>query len=64
MRRPLRIAATFALTGLAIAYLVWKIDLETSIDVLLDASPWWFLLAAAIMILTALPMALRWQWMM
>ncbi len=64
MRRPLRIAGTFALTALATAYLVWKIDLEKSIDVLLDASPWWFLLAAAIMILTALPMALRWQWMM
>jgi len=64
MRRALRIAATVALTGLAVAYLVWKIDLETSIDVLLGASPWWFGLAAAIMILTALPMALRWQWMM
>jgi uncharacterized protein (TIRG00374 family) len=64
MRRFLRIAATLVLTGLAVAYLVWKIDLGTSVDVLLDASPWWFLLAAAIMILTALPMALRWQWMM
>ena len=64
MKRSLRIAATLVLTGLAVAYLVWKIDLETSVDVLLDASPWWFLLAAAIMILTALPMALRWQWMM
>jgi hypothetical protein len=64
MRRAIRIFGTVALTGLAVAYLVWKIDLETSIDVLLDASPWWFLLAAAIMILTALPMALRWQWMM
>ena len=64
MRRALRIAATVVLTGLAVAYLVWKIDLETSIDVLLGASPWWFGLAAAIMILTALPMALRWQWMM
>ena len=64
MRRSHRITATVVLTGLAVAYLIWKIDLRTAIDVLLDASPWWFLLAAAIMILTALPMALRWQWMM
>ncbi len=28
------------------------------------ASPWWFLLAVGIMIGTALPMALRWQWLL
>ena len=64
MRRGARIAATLVFTGLALAYLVWKIDLETTVDVLLDANPWWFALAAGIMIGTALPMALRWQWMM
>ena len=64
MRRTLRVVLTVLLTGLAIAYLAWKIDLDTTVDVLLDADPWWFALAAAIMILTALPMALRWQWMM
>ena len=64
MRRGIRIAATVLLTGLAVAYLAWKIDVERTVDVLLDASPWWFALSAAIMIGTALPMALRWQWMM
>ena len=64
MRRGVRIAATLLLTGLAVAYLAWKIDLEQTIDILLDANPWWFALSAAIMIVTALPMALRWQWMM
>ena len=64
MRRRTRIAATLVLTGLAVAYLVWKIDLRETIDVLLDANPWWFALSVAIMIGTALPMALRWQWLM
>jgi glycosyltransferase 2 family protein len=64
MTRALKVGGTLVLTGLAIAYLVWKIDLETTIDVLLDANGWWFALAVAIMTLTALPMALRWKWML
>jgi uncharacterized protein (TIRG00374 family) len=62
--RRFRIPLTLALTGLALAYLVWKVDLHETIDVLLDADPWWFALAVVIMIGTALPMALRWQWLM
>ena len=64
MRRPVRIGLTLLFTGLALGYLVWKVDLGTTIDTLLDADPWWFALAVAIMIGTALPMALRWQWLM
>ena len=64
MRRPLRIVLTVALTGLALAYLVWKVDLGDVVDTLLDSSPWWFALSVGIMIGTALPMALRWQWLM
>jgi len=64
MKRPLRIGLTLLFTGLAVAYLVWKIDLHETIDTLLDADPWWFALAAGIMVGTALPMALRWQWLM
>ena len=64
MKRALRIGATLVLTGLAAAYILWKIDPAETLDVLLGASPWWFALACAIMIGTALPMALRWQWMM
>jgi uncharacterized protein (TIRG00374 family) len=62
--RRLRIPLTLAFTGLALAYLVWKVNLHETIDVLFDADPWWFALAVAIMIGTALPMALRWQWLM
>jgi uncharacterized protein (TIRG00374 family) len=64
MRRSVRIALTLLLTGLAVAYLVWKIDLHETIDTIVHADPWWFVLAAGIMIGTALPMALRWQLLM
>jgi glycosyltransferase 2 family protein len=64
VKRWIRIGLTLLLTALAVAYLVWKIDVGETIDTLLDASPWWFALSAGIMIGTALPMALRWQWLM
>lgn len=64
MSRPLRVGATLLLTGLAVAYLVWKIDLGQTIDVLVAADPAWFGLSVAIMVLTVLPMALRWQWLL
>jgi uncharacterized protein (TIRG00374 family) len=56
-----RVALTLLVTGLAVAYLVWKIDLETAIDVLADADLAYFALAAAIMIVTTIPMAWRWE---
>jgi uncharacterized protein (TIRG00374 family) len=49
------------LTGLAVLYLAWKIDLEQTWDVLVQADPWWFQLAVAIMTLTVVPMAERWR---
>ncbi|HUQ22070.1 MAG TPA: lysylphosphatidylglycerol synthase transmembrane domain-containing protein [Gaiellaceae bacterium] len=61
MSRPVRVAATLLLTGLAVAYLVWKIDVGKTADVLADTSAWWFLLAVAIMTLTVVPMAERWR---
>ena len=64
MRRSLRVSLTLLLTGLALAYLVWKVDIHETVDTLLDASWWWFALAVAIMAGTVLPMALRWQWLM
>ena len=64
MKRPLRIGLTVLVTCLAIGYLVWKVDIHEIVDTLLDANPWWFLLSVTIMVVTALPMALRWQWLM
>jgi uncharacterized protein (TIRG00374 family) len=64
MTRRTRVLGTIVLTALAVAYLVWKIDLGTTVDVLVDASPWWFALAVAIMIGTVPLMALRWRWLL
>jgi hypothetical protein len=64
MKRLVRIVLTVVLTALATAYILWQIDVGETVDVLLDASPWWFGLSVAIMIGTALPMALRWQWLL
>ena len=61
MSRPVRVAATLLFTGLAIAYLLWKIDVRETAEVVADADPWWFLLAVAIMTLTVIPMAERWR---
>jgi uncharacterized protein (TIRG00374 family) len=64
MKRTIRVGATLVLTILAVAYLVWKVDLSKTLDVLADTELEWFLLSVAIMTGTALPMALRWQWLL
>jgi len=61
MSRRLRILATVVVTGLASAYLVWKIDISETAQVLADAKPWYFAAAVAIMVVTIFPMAWRWQ---
>jgi uncharacterized protein (TIRG00374 family) len=64
VKRPLRILIGVTLTTLAVAYILLKIDVHQTWDVLKSANLWWFGLAVAIMILTALPMAWRWQWLL
>jgi glycosyltransferase 2 family protein len=61
MRRALRIAGTLVVTGLAIAYLVWKIDLRRTGHELAHARLGYFLASLAIMVVTVWPMAWRWQ---
>ena len=61
MKRPLRVSLTLLVTGLCVAYLIWKIDLGKTLRVIADANPWYLLLALALMLLTVLPMAWRWQ---
>ena len=63
-RRAPRAAATVVLTALAVAYLIWKVELDQTIEILADANIWWLALAIAIMNLTLIPMALRWKWLM
>ena len=61
MSRPLRVVLTLVVTGLCTAYLLWKIDVGRTLRVILDADPLYFLAAVALMIVTVLPMAWRWQ---
>jgi uncharacterized protein (TIRG00374 family) len=61
MSRRIRIAGTALLTLLALAYLAWKIDLSRTADVLGETSLAWFVLSAAIMVLTVPVLAARWE---
>jgi uncharacterized membrane protein YbhN (UPF0104 family) len=61
MPRTLRLAVTLTVTGLCVAYLVWKIDVSKTAHILAHASVGWFLLSLAIMAGTVWPMAWRWQ---
>ena len=61
MKRPLRVSLTLLVTGLCVAYLIWKIDLGETLHVIASANPWYLVLALALMLLTVLPMAWRWQ---
>ena len=60
-RRLLRLLASLAVTALATAYIVWKIDISRTVHILVHANPWYFLGAAAITIASVWPMAWRWQ---
>jgi hypothetical protein len=64
MSRRTRRVGTLVLTAAAVAYIVSKIDFETTVDVLADASPAWFALAVAIMLGTVPVLALRWGWLL
>jgi uncharacterized protein (TIRG00374 family) len=60
-RRAIRVGSTLVVTGLCTAYILWKIDVGKTVDVLRDALVGYFLGAVAIMVVTVLPMAWRWQ---
>jgi glycosyltransferase 2 family protein len=61
MSRTLRAVVTLVVTGLAVLYLVWKIDLSEAFDVLSDASFGYVLAAWVLMVVTTVPMAWRWR---
>ena len=64
MTRPLRVALTLLVTALCTAYVVWKIDLGQTADVIADTRPGYLLVAVGITIVTTWPMALRWKWLL
>jgi uncharacterized protein (TIRG00374 family) len=61
MSRSIRVALTLLVTGLCVAYLIWKIDLGRTLRVIGDADPWYLLLALVLMTVTVVPMAWRWK---
>ncbi|HUG64961.1 MAG TPA: lysylphosphatidylglycerol synthase transmembrane domain-containing protein [Gaiellaceae bacterium] len=60
MTRRTRQVGTLVLTVAAIAYLIWKIELGATLDVLADTNLAWFALATFIMFVTV--PALAWRW--
>jgi hypothetical protein len=64
MSRRTRRLGTLLLTAAAVAYLVWKIDLTTTLDVLADTQVAWFAAAVAIMAFTVPGLAKRWDWLL
>jgi glycosyltransferase 2 family protein len=64
MSKPLRVVLTLAVTALAAAYVIRKIDVGRTAELLVDANPVWFGAASLIAVVTTWPMALRWKWLL
>jgi uncharacterized protein (TIRG00374 family) len=61
VRTALKWGASVVVTGLLVAYIVWKIDLGRTGHILANASLGYFLGSLALMIASVWPMAWRWQ---
>jgi glycosyltransferase 2 family protein len=59
--RTVRMVATLVVTGLATAYVLWRIDLRTTGHVLAHASVAWWLASCAIWTASVWPLAWRWR---
>jgi glycosyltransferase 2 family protein len=57
----LRGGATLLVTGLALAYIVWKVDLRETAHVIAHASVGWWLAAFGIWVLSVWPLSWRWR---
>jgi glycosyltransferase 2 family protein len=64
MSRSVKVALTFLVTALCTAYVIWKIDVGRTIDLISQIDLAYFLGAVAIMVVTTWPMALRWKWLL
>jgi glycosyltransferase 2 family protein len=64
MSKPIRVALTLLVTALATAYVIWKIDLSRTLEILGETRPLYFAGGLALMIVTTWPMALRWKWLL
>jgi hypothetical protein len=59
--RWVRITATLAVTGAAVAYILSKVDLGKTAHIIGNASIPWLVLSAVLTVITVPPMAWRWQ---
>jgi uncharacterized protein (TIRG00374 family) len=57
----LRASGTLVVTGLAVAYILWRVDLGETVHVLANASAGWWLASFGIWVVTVWPLAWRWQ---
>jgi glycosyltransferase 2 family protein len=57
----MRATGTLVVTGLAVAYILWRVDLRTTVHVLANASVGWWLASFGIWVVTVWPLAWRWQ---
>jgi len=64
MTRRTRRLGTIVLTAAAVAYIVSKIDLGTTVDILRSADPAWFVFAVTTMVATVPILAARWGWLL
>lgn len=61
LRSTLKALATLALTGLCVAYILWKIDVSQTLHVLAHASVPLFLAGLGIVVAANVPLAWRWR---
>ena len=59
--RALRAGGTLLVTGLAVAYILWRVDVRETVHVLVNASAGWWLASFGIWVVTVWPLAWRWQ---
>jgi len=59
--RALRAGGTLLVTGLAVAYILWRVDVRETVHVLANASAGWWLASFGIWVVTVWPLAWRWQ---
>jgi glycosyltransferase 2 family protein len=59
--RALRAGGTLLVTGLAVAYILWRVDLRETVHVLANARAGWWLASFGIWVLTVWPLSWRWQ---
>ena len=64
MKRGIRVGLTLFVTALCTAYVVWKIDVGRTVEILGDTQLGFFVLGLAITLTTTWPMALRWKWLL